>query len=205
MDAHIFIDNSNLFGGAQRAAKEIEPTTPWQAVRVYYSNIFQLIEKDLHPVTRILAGSLPPGNDALWDYARNRGYNTDLLQKIEKDNGRLGEQGVDEILHLKIANALLDYDSPQTLVLVTGDGQDADFSTSFLQQVQRALKRGWHVKVWSWKSQLSGNFAKLLPAHASKLEINKFDPHYNELTFIKGGNYSGTNIQPRIVGRLQIT
>jgi hypothetical protein len=68
---------------------------------------------------------------------RQGGYDTDPLRKIERDDGRLGEQGVDEMLHLKIANVLLDYDAPQVLVLATVDGSDGDFQTSFTKQIER--------------------------------------------------------------------
>ncbi len=123
MRAHVFADNSNIFGGAQQAADTYEPGIPWIAVRVYYRNLFRLIEGSHQVVTRVLAGSVPPGSEELWDYARQGGYDTALLKKIDTDNGRLAEQGVDEVLHLKIANVLLDHDPPQTLILATGDGR----------------------------------------------------------------------------------
>ena len=100
MARHVFIDNSNIFGGAQRAATTLEPEALWLAVRVHYRNLFQLVERDGDVVSRVLAGSVPPGNDALWEHARRGGYDTDLLRRVETDNGRLIEQGVDEMLHL---------------------------------------------------------------------------------------------------------
>ncbi|WP_156963752.1 NYN domain-containing protein [Muricoccus aerilatus] len=109
---HIFFDNSNIYGGSRRAAETIEPNAPWIAVRIYYRNLFRLIEGQGDVKTRVLSGSVPPENELLWQTARDLGYNTDLLRKVERDNGRLGEQGVDEMLHLKIANTILDYPAP---------------------------------------------------------------------------------------------
>lgn len=204
MDAHIFIDNSNAFGGAQRAAGTHEPEAVWLAVRLYYRNFFRLLESGFTPRTRLLAGSVPPGNDDLWNYARDSGYNTDLLRRIENDDGRLVEQGVDEIIHLKIANALLDYDPPQTLVLVTGDGNDSEFGTSFLQQASRALKRGWHVVIWSWKDQLSGKFQRL----GGQIQIRHLDQYYKAITYVRGGSYivgaTTVSIGDRVVRKLEI-
>lgn len=202
MDAHIFIDNSNAFGGAQRAAAQQEPGAVWLAVRIYYRNLFALVERNLNPVTRVLAGSVPPGNDALWEGARRCGYNTDLLRRVEKDDGRLVEQGVDEIAHLKIANVLLDYDAPQTLVLITGDGNDSDFGTSFTKQAERAVRRGWNVVVWSWQSQLSGKFGRLAEAHPALMKVRTFDPYYKQITFVQEGVYylGGTII--KVAGRI---
>ncbi len=139
--------------------------------------------------TRFLAGSVPPGNEDLWNFARQYGYDTDLLHKIELDDGRLGEQGVDEMLHLKIANVLLDYEPPQMLVLATGDGKEGNYQTSFTKQIERALKRDWTVMIWSWKEQLSGRFQMLTPSPKGVLSICDLDPFYKSIVFIKGGSY----------------
>ncbi|NCB43712.1 MAG: NYN domain-containing protein [Clostridia bacterium] len=202
MNSHIFIDNSNIFGGAQRAAATHEPDAVWKAVRIYYRNFFQLLERETNPVTKVLAGSVPPGNEVLWEHARRHGYNTDLLHRIERDDGRLVEQGVDEIAHLKIANVLLDYEPPQTLVLVTGDGNDSEFGTSFTKQAERALKRGWNVHVWSWEDQLSGKFARLSSFKTGKITVNLLDRYYRSITFVQGGSYDVNGSQVNVSGRV---
>ena len=205
MARHIFIDNSNVYGGAQRAAGTLEPAVLWMSVRVYYKNFFKLIEGN-SALTRVLAGSVPPGNDALWQTARDLGYNTDLLKRVEQDDGRLTEQADDEMLHLKIANALLDYEPPQTLVVASGDGRDAQFSTSFPGQVERALKRGWNVEVWSWKQQLTKKYDALCRSYSPRLIVKLLDPYYDCITFVQGGEYTVRNdtikVKDRIVGRL---
>lgn len=207
--AHIFVDNSNIFGGAQRAAATIEPSAVFMAVRLHYRSFFQLIEHGFDVKTRVLAGSVPPGNDDLWKWANQAGYNTDLLHKIERDDGRLAEQGVDELLHLKIANALLDFTPPQVLVLATGDGKDGQFQTSFTQQINRALKHGWDVIVWSWKEQLSGKFQAIPLPSGRNLSIRQLDSSYKQITFIQQGTYdvsgSRITIQGRVVSKLKLT
>lgn len=208
MGAHIFVDNSNIFGGAQRAANTHEPEAVWMSVRLYYRNFFRLIEHGHQPETQELAGSVPPGNEALWDYAREGGYDTDLLEKIEKDDGNLVEQGVDEMLHLKIANSLLDYNPPQTLILATGDGNVSDFGTSFVQQAKRALNQGWDVEVWSWEEQLSGRYERIRVPDERSLDVNLLDGYYNQITFIDGGEYeisgASVRVEDRVVNELQI-
>lgn len=208
MDAHVFIDNSNVFGGAQRAAELLEPGVVRKSVRVYYRNLFRLIENGFNPVTRVLAGSLPPGNETLWEHARSKGYDPDLLHRVDRDDGRLAEQGVDEIVHLKIANVLLDFEAPQALILVTGDGNESDFGTSFLQQVKRALKRGWVVHVWSWAGQQSGKYARLAEETDGVLVVHQFDPYYWSLTFLQEGDYHvagvPVHVAPRVVADLGI-
>jgi hypothetical protein len=206
--AHIFVDNSNIFWGAQRAAAVHEPAAVYCAVRLYYRNFFSLIETGVDAKTRVLAGSVPPGNEELWNFARQGGYDTDLLHKVERDDGRLGEQGVDEMLHLKIANVLLDYEPPQVLVLATGDGKEGDFQTSFTRQIERALQRKWAVMIWSWQEQLSGRFQALIPSSNGLLSIRDLDRYYKSIVFIKGGSYrlpgGSATIQNRPASKLHL-
>lgn len=65
------------------------------------------------------------------------------------------EQGVDEILHLKILESLLDTDEPATIVLATGDAAEAEFSGGFMRMVERALQRGWRVELVSFSQVTS--------------------------------------------------
>jgi hypothetical protein len=188
MARHVFVDNSNINGGAQGAAESLEPGSPWMSNRVYYRNLFKLIEgKDV--ATRVLAGSVPPGNEALWKCARDLGYDTDLLRRVEQDDGRLAEQAVDQMLHLKIANALLDHEPPQTLVIASGDGRDSQFRTSFPGQAERALKKGWNVEFWSWGEQLTSKYDPLCRKYPGRVTVKKLDPYYRSTTFVKEGTY----------------
>lgn len=198
MNHHVFIDNSNIFGGAQSMARRVEKHVPWPALRVHFRHLAHLVEAGQPIVTRVLAGSVPPGNDDLWRHAREAGYDTNLLHKIERDDGRFGEQGVDELLHLKVANLLLDTEHPEVLVLVTGDGRVSEFGTGFPLQAERALKRGWRVVVWSWREQLSREFARVGERHDGLLQVHHLDKHYKAITFVKGGLY-GPPAVPKIV------
>lgn len=66
------------------------------------------------------------------------------------------EQGVDEILQLKMGNTAMAYlGSPGIMVLATGDAEKAEYSDGFQKQVERILKMGWVVEVVSWKRGLS--------------------------------------------------
>ena len=206
MPAHVFVDNSNIIGGAQRAAASIEPSVPRYAVRVYFRNLFALIEDGRETNTRVLAGSIPPGNEMLWEYARDHNYDTDLLRRVRADDGRLVEQAVDELLHLKIANAVLDHQAPQTLVIATGDGRISSWGTGFPTQAERALKAGWDVEVWSWREQLSGVYQQMVRRGVQNLVIRTLDPFYRSVTFVKEGEYdigdSTVTLAGRVVDRL---
>ncbi|EAU36547.1 predicted protein [Aspergillus terreus NIH2624] len=65
------------------------------------------------------------------------------------------EQGVDEILHLKILESLLDTAEPATIVLASGDAAEAEFSGGFMRMVERALQRRWTVELVSFSQGTS--------------------------------------------------
>ena len=180
--------DSNVIWGARYACKDLEPDVYEFAVRVHFRSIFQLMEKGRQIVTKVLAGSVPPSCDALWVYARLNGYSTELLRKVEKEDGTLGEQGVDELLHLKIANALLDHPNG-TIVIATGDGQISKFGTGFISQIDRALSHGWDVEVYTWSQVCHRKYDEYHGDPNKRLNLHKLDFDYYSITFLKGGEY----------------
>ncbi|KKY26913.1 hypothetical protein UCRPC4_g01379 [Phaeomoniella chlamydospora] len=70
------------------------------------------------------------------------------------------EQAVDEILHLKILESIVDADKPGTIVLATGDAAMAEYSGGFLRMVERALSKGWVVELASFSAGLSSMYKR---------------------------------------------
>jgi len=72
---------------------------------------------------------------------------------------RYREQGVDELLQLKLHQAIADVDVPPpgaTIVLATGDGNVGQFNDDgFLGPIRTALKKGWKVELYAWEAGLS--------------------------------------------------
>ncbi|KZT02821.1 uncharacterized protein LAESUDRAFT_738519 [Laetiporus sulphureus 93-53] len=72
---------------------------------------------------------------------------------------RYREQGVDELLQLKLHQAIVDVDvvpPNATIVLATGDGNVGQFNEEgFLGCVRTALKKGWRVELYAWEGGLS--------------------------------------------------
>ncbi|OCF32067.1 hypothetical protein I316_06223 [Kwoniella heveanensis BCC8398] len=73
---------------------------------------------------------------------------------------RYREQGVDEILHLKILQVInekgFSAERGSTLILATGDARGGQFNRDgFPGAVREALKRGWNVELWSFTAGLS--------------------------------------------------
>jgi hypothetical protein len=74
------------------------------------------------------------------------------------------EQGVDELLQLKLHQAIADVDVPPpyaTIVLATGDGNVGQFNEEgFLGCVRTALKKGWRVELYAWEGGLSRSWKR---------------------------------------------
>lgn len=70
------------------------------------------------------------------------------------------EQAVDEILHLKILESVIDAKEPSTMVLATGDAAEAEYSQGFLRMAERALEKGWKVELVSFKKNMSGMYKR---------------------------------------------
>ncbi|RXW20395.1 hypothetical protein EST38_g5449 [Candolleomyces aberdarensis] len=77
---------------------------------------------------------------------------------------RYREQGVDELLQLKLHQAIADADTVpkgSTIVLATGDGNVGQFNEDgFLGPVRTALKRGWKVELYAWEDGLSRSWRR---------------------------------------------
>jgi len=95
---------------------------------------------------------------------------------------KLGEQAVDEILHLKMCHSFLDHD-PSTIVLATGDAAQAEFSDGFLKHVERALARGWCVELLAWRKNISAAWRALERNRlwTDRFQIIELDPFVDEL------------------------
>lgn len=73
---------------------------------------------------------------------------------------KMVEQGVDEILHLKMLESVVDCEEPSTMVLATGDAAQAEYSDGFMANAERALKKGWKVELISWSKNISSMYTR---------------------------------------------
>lgn len=93
------------------------------------------------------------------------------------------EQGVDELLHLKMCQSIIDTEVASTIVLATGDGNVAEMSDGFLAHVERALKKGWKVELVSWRQQTNGGYKnkKFRTKWAEQFRIVELDDFLEDL------------------------
>lgn len=185
MPVHMIWDNSNIWLGGKDTCKELEPGATTYAFRVHFQNLYDLVLNTRPPGHRYFGGSVPPEAAALWGLVKKLGCETNLLRRVE--SGR--EQAVDEILHLKMANLLLDVNPPETIALLSGNGHTTEFESSFPMHVEKALKRAWEVEIYSWECSMNHKIYDPILKKYDRAKYIKLDDYYGFITFIKEGPY----------------
>jgi len=151
-----------------------------------FHNLSLVLERGRPTAKRVLVGS---DNFPAIQEAKTIGYETNILDRVHKAkeltprqkrysnaNGAASsgsettavmyapekwvEQAVDEILHLKILESVVDAKEPSTIVLATGDAAEAEYSQGFLKMVERAMAKGWKVELCSFRRNISGAYRK---------------------------------------------
>ena len=190
----IFVDNSNIFISAQFRDKE-EGGDRDLAVRLSVPSLCDVARLGRQPKTQFVAGShsrpAPPSWQASYE---NEGFKVYVEQRRPRGN----EQGVDDALHAQAMDALgKDFGAgrlSQTLILMTGDGNDNHERVSFPSVVVQAMKvnadRGesgrdplWKVEIVCWERALSGRLRDLRDQYPEFISIRFLDMYRDYVTF----------------------
>ncbi|KAH0538517.1 hypothetical protein FGG08_004904 [Glutinoglossum americanum] len=184
---HVFVDFSNILIGFCDCVKKSRGLSVSSHIRrppLSFHSLSLILERGRPTAKRVLVGSKPLLPE--FKEAEQCGYETNILDKVLKvptprkmRQGRSGygtsgqssgsetnarlperkmEQAVDEILHLKIMESLLDWSKPATIVLATGDAAEAEYSGGFMKMVERALERGWQIELVSFRDNISNAY-----------------------------------------------
>ena len=176
--AHVLVDNSNIFIGAQ-----LNGNVRDLSIRVNIRALCQIVEGALPCVFRGVEGS-NSGSGRIWREWSNNGYSVFLA-------GRRGERSSEATLMQRIQADTQD-DVQDILVLVTGDGSESQASSSFTRLATAAATRGWQVHVWSWEQSLSGKFKDLKQRYSDNISILFLDKEKGQITFRAGQSGSGS-------------
>ncbi|EEA23818.1 hypothetical protein TMatcc_006891 [Talaromyces marneffei ATCC 18224] len=178
---HVFVDASNISIGLHDSYKiqhGIPVSTHIKRLPLSFHNFSLILERGRPVAKKVLAGS---DRFAAINEAEKLGYEVNILSRVHKakeytprqlkfrnalgpggssetgtsPSERWVEQCVDEILHLKMLESLIDTDEPATIVLATGDAAEAEYSGGFLRMVERALQKGWNVELVSFAMNTS--------------------------------------------------
>lgn len=118
----------------------------------YELNILERVLKQKDPTP---PKKKPRGNGN--GYATTSGHSSGSDGTFISTNA-VSEQGVDEILQMKLLESLVDTQKPSTIVLASGDAAEAEYSGGFLKNVERALNKGWKVELVAWSTGLSQEY-----------------------------------------------
>lgn len=184
---HVFVDISNItigFHDCLKLARGMSRETRLKRVPFSFHNFSLVLERGRPAAKRVLGGS---DTYPTVTQAKSLGYETNILKRVTKakeltprqkkyrSGGETSgsetnnpvfapekwvEQGVDEILHLKMLESIIDAEKPSTIVLATGDAAEAEYSGGFLRMVERALERGWLVELVSFKQNTSSLYKR---------------------------------------------
>jgi hypothetical protein len=191
---YVFVDHSNVWGGARLASRIKNPRIPDQHARVRVSVLDSVIQGSRHGVnTKIVCGGIPPGMEGLWAEYRNHGYDTQRLFRDENWK----EHGVDHVIIGHIWRQIaIKADAPSTLVLVSGDGKQNEFGSSFREIIIELLSKdkypNWNVELASfyWRTPedfkincpTSIRMRQIVEASTRGKFINLMD-HYSRLVY----------------------
>jgi len=201
---HIFVDHSNLWGGARGASRLKNPDKEEMAARLSVKILDRILGgRKIGVSTKIVSGGIPPGMEGVWAEYQKCGYDTQRLVRDDKWK----ERGVDHTIIGHMWRLVARHrDDPTTLILASGDGKQNEFHTSFYEILEEVLTHSkyasWEVRLasfdWSYpnpssvRSPTSTKMKALVTGSTRGSFINLFDS-YDALVFHK----PWTPINPR--------
>ena len=164
-DAHVFVDDSNVFSGARRRDM---------------LHLLSIVEHTVTKAQGMIKTRLCVGSGRGMDQCRIQleplGYK--VIRGERNADGK--EVLVDEALHAGISVQLLqDISAPSKLVLLTGDGNENSegVGSSFPFLVEQAIYRGWRVEIWTWEGSCAEVYFDLESMHPKQILLNFFDDY----------------------------
>lgn len=126
----------------------------------YETNILDRVHKAKELTPRQKRFSNSNGNSGPGGGQSGTGSGSETTTTVQYAPEKWVEQAVDEILHLKMMESVVDAEEPSTMVLATGDAAEAEYSGGFLKMVERALGKGWSIELASFKHNTSGAYKR---------------------------------------------
>lgn len=175
---HIVWDNSNIFISGRALSDKLEyKTGPF---RIYFENLIDLAA-DNRPVEQVFCvGSVPPPTDSVWGHIEKKTGKPPELYERGAASGK--EQAVDQALQARMLRLGYDYDPPETLILLSGDGSGFEGGTGFFSDIKRLHRFGWKIEVLSWADSCKREMKEWVQEHGIFLPL---DTYYSSITFLE--------------------
>lgn len=180
----IYWDNSNIFHAAQELAEERNGGfDPRRRVRIDFEKMFRLAHADRPIAKAVVAGSVPPALQELWNQLSGQGIAVKLFKRGEVERG---EQNMpDYWLQLQMARDVLANDGdPGIVVLLSGDGAGYLEGDGFHRVLEQMHAKGWRIELLSWMHSCNSNMRQWVEKHGAFVPLDKF---YEAVTSLKYG------------------
>lgn len=188
----IFWDNSNIHISGLSVMEDKEPDQLRELFRTNFKNLFDLVRNNRTVDKTYLSGSIPPPNNALWDYIRNMGIDLQLLTKTADG---YEQESVDMSLQTMMLRTAIDHISaPSTIAILTGDGAGKQLGEGFLTDLQRIKSMGWNIEVYAWEKTCNRYLKNFAENNGSFIALEKF---YYSITYLKEDRYNPTGKKVR--------
>lgn len=176
---HIIWDNSNIFVSGRTVADNLEHRS--KKFRINFENLIDLAADGRQIEQVFCVGSVPPPTDSVWGHIEKRTGKRPELYERGAASGK--EQAVDQALQARMLRLGYDYDPPEIIVLLSGDGSGFEDGVGFFSDIKRLHRFGWKVEVLSWQDHCKRAMKDWAEESALFVPLDQF---YASVTFQEG-------------------
>lgn len=175
---HVLWDNSNIFVSGRSVCDKLERKPG--GFRIHFEHLIDLAA-DSRPIEQVFCvGSVPPPTDSVWGHIEKLTGKKPELYERGAASGK--EQAVDQALQTRMLRLGYDYDPPETIVLLSGDGSGFEEGIGFFSDIMRLHKFGWNVEVLSWRDHCKKPMREWAEQNALFVPLDDF---YSSVTFLE--------------------
>jgi hypothetical protein len=176
---HIVWDNSNIFVSGRSVCDKIEYKSG--GFRIYFENLIDLAADGRLIEQVFCVGSVPPPTDSVWGHIERLTGKKPELYERGASSGK--EQAVDQALQTRMLRLGYDFDPPETIILLSGDGSGFEQGIGFFADIKRLHKIGWKVEILAWKEHCKVAMREWATANGFFVALDDF---YGSITFLQG-------------------
>lgn len=175
---HIVWDNSNIFVSGRSVCDKLE-YKPGK-FRIHFEHLIDLAADGRAIEQVFCVGSVPPPTDSVWGHIERLTGKRPELYERGAASGK--EQAVDQALQTRMLRLGYDFDPPETLVLMSGDGSGFETGIGFFADIKRLHRIGWNVEVLSWHDHCKREMRDWAKDSATFVSLDDF---YGSITFLE--------------------
>lgn len=142
-------------------------------VHLKYAELAARVENGRECRRRFVGGVMP---DVVVRHWKQLGYS--VRCGAQDDYGA----NIDDLLHAQILDSLTTATTPGVLVLLTGDGNMNSGRSSFPRCVTVALKLGWRVELYAWRSSMSICYPAFAALSKGNMVVRYLDEWRSDIT-----------------------